>query len=112
MTCDKTGKVYVTNCVFHHIQVFTPEAEHLWTLGTTFDLKCPIGVEVDNDGVVYVSEHDNHRLTVLTSDDKFVTSFGREGSEPGQFRSPRGLTVDSSGVVYVCDSANNRVEMF
>ena len=34
---------------------------------------------------------------------QFVTSFGRQGSEPGEFETPCGLAVDNTGVVYVCD---------
>ena len=58
-------------------------------------------------GLVYVSEGGNHRVSVFTSEGGFVTSFGRQGSGPGQFDRPRGLAVDSSGVVYVCDHKNN-----
>lgn len=41
------------------------------------------------------------------------TSFGGEGSEPGQFLEPRGVAVnDDTGEVYVSDTGNGRVERF
>ena len=69
-------------------------------------------VAIDTSNLVYVSEYENHRVTVFTSEGQFVLSFGREGQGPGRFNSPRGLAVDDSGVVYVCDSGNSRVVLF
>ena len=61
---------------------------------------------------MYVSEYGNDRVSVFTSEGGFVTSFGRQGSGPGQFDDPYGLAVDNSGVVYVCDYGNKRVQIF
>ena len=72
----------------------------------------PTYVAVDTSGMVYVSEHCIHRVSVFTSEGQFVTSFGRKGEGPGEFKYPHGLALDSSGVVYVCDSDNNRVQVF
>ena len=60
----------------------------------------------------YVSDAGNHRVSVFTSEGQFVTSFGRKGVGPGEFKFPRGLAVDNNGVVDVCDSDNNRVQVF
>ena len=72
----------------------------------------PAGIGVDANNVVYVSEWENHRISVFTSEGVFVTSFGSRGQKPGQFQSPRGVCVDNSGVLYVCDRDNNRVQVF
>ena len=45
--------------------------------------------------------HGNHRVSVFTSEGTFVTSFGRKGEGPGEFKSPYGVAVDNNGVVYV-----------
>jgi sugar lactone lactonase YvrE len=42
----------------------------------------------------------------------YVTSWGSEGSGPGQFHGPYGVAVDSHHHVYVTDLANDRVEKF
>ena len=62
--------------------------------------------------MVYVCEGHNTRVSVFTSEGEFLTSFGSNGGQPGQFRFPRGVCVDNSGVVYVCDSINDCVQMF
>ena len=76
------------------------------------ELDEPICIFVDADGVVYVSENGNHRISVFTSEGQFVTFFGSKGRGPGQFKSPRGIAVDNSGVVYVCDRNNRRIQLF
>ena len=76
------------------------------------ELGGPAGVAIDTSGVVYVSEWDNHRVSVFTSEGQFVSLFGRKGSGPGELSRPVGLAVDNSGVVYVCDRYNGRIQVF
>jgi tripartite motif-containing protein 2/3/tripartite motif-containing protein 71 len=76
------------------------------------ELDGPAVVALDTSDMVYVSEGDNQRVSVFTSDGQFVMAFGRMGEGPGEFKEPRGLAVDNSGVVYVCDIDNNRVQVF
>ena len=64
----------------------------------------PCGIAVDTNGMVYVAEGDNYRVSVFTSVGEFVTTFSR-----GQ--SHRGLAVDNCGVICVCDCDNNCVHM-
>jgi DNA-binding beta-propeller fold protein YncE len=43
----------------------------------------------------------------------YQTSFGSEGTGPGQFSTPAGIAVnEATGVVYVADEGNKRVEWF
>ena len=73
-----------------------------------------IGIALDVQDKVYVSERFNHRISVftskgqfvITSKGQFVTSFGSGGLDP------RGLAVDSNGVVYVCDFNNHLLQLF
>ena len=78
----------------YRIQVFTAEGVFLRMVWGKLDF--PVGVTIDSDDMVYVSELLNHRVSVFTSGGQFMMSFG-------EFRRPFGLAVDTSGVVYVCD---------
>ncbi len=49
---------------------------------------------------------------MFTSEGQFISTFGRRGSEPGEFNNPRGLAVNKDGILYVCDWDNNRVQCF
>src|SRR4029453_17942009 len=52
-------------------------------------------------------------MVKFTKDGKFVKTWGRMGSEPGNFREPHDLYVGGSkGYVYVADRQNNRVQGF
>ena len=58
-----------------------------------------------------MSEFGNNRISVFTCEGKFLTSFGTEGSGPGQIRFPCGIAVDKNGLVYVNDFGN-RLQIF
>ena len=75
------------------------------------ELDWPISIAV-HDGLLYVGEGENGRVSVFTLEGQFVTSFGSKGAGPGQFCWPCGLAVDSNGVVYVCDYYNKNVQVF
>ena len=118
IACDNTGKVYVADTRNDRIQVFTAQGEFLNMFGWDDqggDLHRPIGIAVDTAGMVYVSARDElgHRVSVLTSEGQFVTSFERWGQGPArEFACPRGVAVDNSGIVYVCDRNNSCVQVF
>ena len=100
----------------HRIQVFTSTGKFLRMFGSSGEgdgeLDWPIGIALDSEDKVYVSEGFNHRISIFTSEGQFVTSFGSKGGRPGEFQSPCRLAVDNNGVVYVCDLANHRLQLF
>ena len=61
---------------------------------------------------MYISEWGNHRISVFTSEGKFVTKFGEEGNNIDQFTNPKGLTFDKDGFLYICDFGNNRLVVY
>jgi DNA-binding beta-propeller fold protein YncE len=63
-------------------------------------------------GDVLVTDNMNNRVEVFLPAGKFLRSFGREGTKPGQFRSPTGIGTNPAGDIYVADKFNNRVQEF
>ena len=61
---------------------------------------------------VYVGDWRNHNVSVFTTEEVYVTSFGREGSSEGDLKGPRGLCVDEDVLVCVSDSDNHRIQVF
>ena len=71
----------------------------------------PCGVCVAGQ-YVYVADNSYHNVSVFTTEGKYVTSFGKRGSEEGDFNLLLGICVDRDGYVYVCDQCNNRIQVF
>ena len=124
-TVAATGDVVVCDRG-HRIQVFDSAGTLLRTWGrlgpANGEFNYPAGVAVHDgdDGLVFVSDTDSHRIQCFRlADGAWVQSWGRGGKSPGQFMRPHGLAVSSSpnaarGPVelFVCDRFNHRVQVF
>jgi streptogramin lyase len=60
-------------------------------------------VAVDGLGNIYALGTFNDAVFKFGPNGKYVTRFGGEGNEPGQFRAAHGVAVDGQGRVYVSD---------
>jgi hypothetical protein len=103
-----------------------PQGRVLMTLGTPgtggsgptlFDR--PTGVSIAANGNIFVSDghsrnrSNSARIVKYSPDGKFIKAWGRQGTEPGNFREPHDLYVGGSrGYVYVADRLNRRVQVF
>ena len=54
----------------------------------------------------------NNRLSVFTTQGKFVRTIGKEGSAEGEFRNPRKIAITKDDYLIVTDSDNDRVQVF
>ena len=69
----------------------------------------PWGIDVDDNGDLYVAERGNNRISIYGLDDSSKGTMGTPGSETGQFSSPSDLVIRGD-VVYVSDESNHRVQ--
>ncbi len=72
----------------------------------------PMGIALDGDEHVYVSDWLNDQVQKFTSAGVLLMSLGDQGSNDGQFQGPAGIAVDAEGNVYVADAGNSRVQKF
>ncbi|XP_019853113.1 PREDICTED: uncharacterized protein LOC109582685 [Amphimedon queenslandica] len=87
----------------------------LLSVHTINDVKGPLGVAVNDDRNVVITERDGHCVTILDKGGNKVKSLGGEGgrgSANGQFQSPYDIAIDSQGIVYVTDYGNHRIQKF
>ena len=117
IACDSQGMVYVADSANDRVQKFhgQPNGELVTTFdnqgGAVGEIDEPFCIAIDNMDCVYVAD-ENNRISVFTSELKFMYCFGCYGSEDGNFDEPTGLAFDQSGHLYVCDSANHRIVIF
>jgi hypothetical protein len=68
------------------------------------------------DGSFFVADgHNdktNNRILKYDRNGKFLFSWGKLGSGPGEFNSPHGLAMDRQGRLYVADRSNSRIQIF
>lgn len=134
---DREGNVWVTDMGLDPatkrgdvVVKFSPEGKVLMTLGTpgvagmgpdTFTQPCDVVVAPNGD--IFVSDgHSGQdagataeasgRIIKFSKDGRFIKSWGRLGSEPGEFKNPHGLAFDSAGRLYVADRGNDRIQIF
>ncbi|MBV8151766.1 MAG: hypothetical protein JOY59_09420, partial [Candidatus Eremiobacteraeota bacterium] len=65
------------------------------------------------NGDIYVSDgYANASVHKFTAAGKLILSWGRCGSDPGEFNIPHNIVADEEGFVYVADRENHRVQVF
>jgi len=95
----------------------TPEVDRtvptIELIGEIDGLNDPAGVNVDQNGNIYVADYHNDNVKVYDSSLSLIQTLGDErGSDPGQFSEPWDIAFDSLGNVFVTDTNNQRVQVF
>ena len=91
-------------------KIGTPGKKHTLTSPGNFSL--PVGVAVDRDGNVYVTDTFNNRVEIFDADGGFISTFGKNGDGPQDFERPKGIAIDGDGHIWVADAAQDRVKVF
>jgi streptogramin lyase len=128
ITVDREGNIWVTDGrgadgKGHQVFKFSPEGKVLLTLGKagvagdgpdTFNM--PSAVAIAPIGDVFVADgHDrnsNARIVKFSKDGKFLKTWGKRGTAPGEFDAPHAVAFDSKGRLFVGDRGNNRIQIF
>jgi sugar lactone lactonase YvrE len=125
---DHGGNVWVTDGVERgdkgqQVFKFSPDGEVLMTLGKAGvagngpdEFNAPSAVQVAPNGDIFVADghgrETNARIVKFSSDGKFIKTWGKKGSAPGDFDIPHALAMDSQGRLFVADRQNNRIQIF
>jgi len=128
ITVDREGNVWVSDAdgkdgKGHQVFKFSPAGKVLLTLGkagvagTTEDtFNKPSAVAIAPNGDIFVADghggDSNARIVKFSRDGKFIMTWGKKGSAPGEFNGPHALAFDSKGRLFVADRSNNRIQIF
>jgi DNA-binding beta-propeller fold protein YncE len=87
-----------------------PSKKHDATDPGLFSL--PVGVAVDAEGNVYVTDTFNARVEIFDADGAFLSTFGKMSDAAWDFERPKGIAIDCDGHIWVVDAAQDRVKVF
>jgi sugar lactone lactonase YvrE len=125
---DRAGNVWVTDGQGrdgkgHQVIKFDPDGKVLMTLGKagvagagedTFNQ--PSAVAIAPNGDIFVADghggNTNARIVKFNKEGRFIKTWGKKGTDPGDFDTPHALAFDSKGRLFVGDRANNRIQIF
>jgi DNA-binding beta-propeller fold protein YncE len=128
ITADRDGNIWVTDGdgkdgKGHQVFKFSPAGKVLMTLGkagvagTSEDtFNKPSAVAIAANGDIFVADghggESNARIVKFSKDGKFIMTWGKKGSAPGDLNIPHALAFDSKGRLFVADRGNNRIQIF
>jgi DNA-binding beta-propeller fold protein YncE len=77
----------------------------------------PRDVAIGSGNMVYVSDTGNKRIMVYTADGEYVSQWGGQGINTGEFDEPVGVAVLPSDMpekerIYIVDTWNQRIQVF
>ena len=129
LAIDRKGNVIVAETGRHAIRVISPEGVVTTLAGngaagyrdgaaSRAQFNGPIGVAVDENGNVYVTDSYNDRIRLITADGKVRTLAGqdRPGFADGHgaaaaFDTPTGIALKRDGTILVADTGNDAIRM-
>ena len=107
----------------HIVVKFSPEGEVLLVLGEKGvpgndekHFNQPSDVVTNDAGDIFVADghggETNSRIVKFDKTGKFIKTWGKKGSGPGEIDIPHAIAIDSRGRVVVGDRQNNRLSVF
>jgi DNA-binding beta-propeller fold protein YncE len=119
---NSKGDIFVVDRYNHCIHQYDKDLVHQLTIliqsTETSGLNQPVGIAISaiNDWI-YVADNENHRVVVLDSEGKYVTTLGKgTGQEPGQLYCPCGIALYThpthGELVIVSEWGGGRVQVF
>lgn len=117
---DPENNVWVTDNGNHTVTKFSPSGSVLLSLGqkdvagadqTHFNK--PADIAIASNGDFYVADgYGNSRIVKFNKEGKYLMSWGKKGSAPGEFNLPHAVRIAADNSVFVGDRENNRVQVF
>jgi len=107
-----TGKdaiVYVADGDNRRVQEFSTTGTFIRIVNTS---GTPRGMTLDKQGRLFVVDALAHRIDMYDSKGDMLTTFGENGTGPGQFSFPNDITFDARGRAFVTDRNNDQVQVW
>jgi sugar lactone lactonase YvrE len=128
LSVDPEGNIWVTDGLGkdgrgHQVFKFSPEGKVLMVLGKPGlagsgpdEFNAPSAALVAPNGDIFVADghggNTNARIVKFDKTGKFIKTWGKKGSGPGEIDGPHTLAMDSRGRLFLGDRGNNRIQIF
>ncbi len=110
---DRDNNIYAVGSGSKKIYVLDSSGAVLRKVNFENEVKAPGGITVDREtGRIYLIDNPGSKVVVYDPSGKFLFSFGKPGSEPGEFSRPMPIAINRKGEVVVGDVMNARVQIF
>lgn len=113
-----TGELYVCDRDNHRLQVFNADLKFIRCLNIgsvdkhLLQQSKPNDVTFDAAGNMYVADYANNCIMCFAPNSLYLSSFSKQGTEPGCLSGPECVHVDKYGYLYVSEYKNHRVSVF
>jgi DNA-binding beta-propeller fold protein YncE len=128
LSVDPEGNIWVTDGLGkggkgHQVWKFSPDGKVLMVLGKQGiagggldEFNAPSATAVAPNGDIFVADghsgNTNARIVKFDKTGKFIKTWGKKGSAPGEIDGPHTLAMDSRGRLFLGDRSNNRIQIF
>ena len=124
---DAGDNIWATDVGSHFVVKFNPKGRILMVLGTrgrasewhpAGHMRCfdePNDLAFGSAGEIYVTQghgKGESRVLKFDADGNFISTWGGEGTGPGQLKLPHSIVVDAKGLLHVADRSNQRIQVF
>ena len=111
------GQLYVSDLKAQHVKVLDRgTGQVIRTIGEPGgedgQFVGPLGLAVDNEGNLFVTDVIRCRVQKFGPDGQFILGWGQTANTPGNFVRPKHLKTASDGITYVVDASFNNVQLF
>ncbi|PFX23811.1 E3 ubiquitin-protein ligase TRIM71-like [Stylophora pistillata] len=108
VSCDDSGKIYVSDPALNRIQIFNEAGDYLHTFG-------PRGTHLrfllfdSASGEVYGSDYRNHKVKVYSTTGEPLREHGNYGTALHECWFPLGLALTPDGKIAIAERENHRI---
>lgn len=108
---DRAGVVYIADAKLHRLASLTLDGVPKPSGQEKADIESPVGLAVDRDGNLFISENDGVAIKFVNAKGE-VATFEIPAGEGDQPPKPGRMVFDRDGNLYVVDRANSRICVF
>lgn len=105
------GRIFISDSLLKKVFIFDSGMRLAGTFEGAFERPTALALDAERK-YMYVADTVAHTIYKYNLEGKRLGSFGKQGSEKGEFNFPAHLWVGAQGELFVTDSMNFRVQIF